>query len=638
MRLSATLLCTALALVLVAPSVSASGYPGRGKALADLSAASDYSDLVRTRPRAISIMRTRAQGFVPSAELHDYARSVLMRELAGIPLPASFQPDVHILAAPEFSALCTPDGTVIVTIGLLERLETEDELAFVLGHEVSHAILRHHDSDWLARSQYYAVVNAAAVDSVAQQASGMIGAQNAGNVARGLDVMQHLYKLSANVLAPQMTRSQEDQADALGFDLMVRAGYDPEAALSVMDKLAEQEAEAARAAAAAKAAQQKNGGGSVESVSNKLLGGLNDFAASGFSVSTLTDKDRMTDLALNIFDAAVNSMSDEAASHHPAKERADLLSAYVFREYRDLTPRNPKPLPWSPQSTSPAKAPLTALLAHYSAAEDAAAFVADAGTSTTTKASAAVSRATAAPTVDHAYTEFVASEFYEGAHNAPLSDAALQKAVKGPEPSWEVYARLIDRYVAQNDYSHAQALMGEAVTRFDNSPVLLPQTHRHPARHGQRRRSRKPVATMPELRHPRAGGGMQKSGRQGVRAAHAGGRVQTNLSWPAKAGHPGCAATTPKEELSGTSIQRQRIPALARSNSRADTRVTWVARSRLRPRRAMTTFFITLYPCVYAYVLSPAITVASPPSAGCGRSRSRSRRRRYRRAACGAAA
>src|ERR1700756_4593207 len=144
-------------------------------------------------------MRARAQGFVPSPELHDYARGVLLRDLAGIALPPSFQPDVHVLAAPEFTALCTPDGTVIITVGLLEQLENEDELAFVLGHEISHAILRHHDSDWLQRSQYYAVVNAAAVDSVAQQASGVIGAQNAGNIGRGLDVMRHLYKLSANV-------------------------------------------------------------------------------------------------------------------------------------------------------------------------------------------------------------------------------------------------------------------------------------------------------------------------------------------------------------------------------------------------------------------------------------------------------
>ncbi|HEY3778027.1 MAG TPA: M48 family metallopeptidase [Rhizomicrobium sp.] len=465
-----------LALLSATASVSASGYPDRGKAISGLTPASDYSDVMRTRPRAISIMRARAQGFVPSQQLHDYVKGVLMRELSGLKLPPSFQPDVHVLAAPEFTALCTPDGTVVVTVGLLEQLENEDELAFVLGHEVSHAIYRHHASDWLERSQYYAVVNAAAVDSVAKHASSVIGGANAANISRGLDVMQHLYKLSANVLAPQMTRSQEDQADALGFDLMVRAGYDPEAALSVMDKLAEQEAEAARAAAQAKAAEDANGGGkSVSSVGNALFGGLKDIASSGFSVTSLAKSDDMKDLAVTVFDSAVDSMSDEAASHHPAKEREDLLSAYAFREYRDLMPTAPKPLPWSPQSSSPLKPQLTALLGHYSAAEDAAGYVADASSSSPAKAQIAVMRATSAPTGDHAYTEFVASEFYEGAGRPQLSEAALQKALKGTEPSWEVYSRLIDVYIARNDYPRAQALMGEAVTRFDNSPVLLPK-------------------------------------------------------------------------------------------------------------------------------------------------------------------
>jgi len=456
---------------------SASGYPGRGKSIQDLSPASDYSDLLQTRTRALGIMRARAQGFVPSPELHDYVRSVLMRDLAGVPLPASFQPDVHILAAPEFTALCTPDGTVIVTIGLLEQLENEDELAFVLGHEISHAIYRHHDSDWLARSQYYAVVNAAAVDDVAQHASIAIGAANASKVARGFDVMQHLYKLSANVLAPQMTRSQEDQADSLGFDLMVRAGYDSEAALSVMDKLARQEAEAARAAEQAKAAEASSGGGgnSASSMGSTLLSGLGKLASNGFSVSSMAKNGDMTDFAFTVFDSAVDSMSDEAASHHPATEREELLSAYEFREYRDILPVNPKPLPWSPLSSSPLKPRLTALLSHYSAAEDAAGYVADAGSSTPARAQAAVQRSTAAPTHDHAYTEFVASEFYGSAGKPQLSELALEKAVKGPEPSWEVYSRLLDVYMARNDYARAEALMNEAVIRLDNSPVLLPK-------------------------------------------------------------------------------------------------------------------------------------------------------------------
>ena len=84
-------------------------------------------------------------------------------------------------------------------------------------------------------------------------------------------------------------------------------------------------------------------------------------------------------------------------------------------------------------------------------------------------------RSTAPPTHDHAYTEFVASEFYGSAGKPQLSELALQKAVKGPEPSWEVYSRLLDVYMARNDYARAEALMNEAVIRLDNSPVLLPK-------------------------------------------------------------------------------------------------------------------------------------------------------------------
>src|ERR1700733_7233735 len=193
----------AFALLGTAPAL-ADGYPGSGKAIDRLETSTDYSDLQPGRPRALGIMRARAQGFVPSPELHDYVQSVLMRDLAGVRMPPSFNPDVHILAAPEFTALCTPDGTIIVTVGLLEQLENEDELAFVLGHEVSHYIYRHHDSDWLKKSQYYMVLNGAAVDSVAQAAPFAMGAFNSGNVGRGLDVAQHISKLSANVLAPQI--------------------------------------------------------------------------------------------------------------------------------------------------------------------------------------------------------------------------------------------------------------------------------------------------------------------------------------------------------------------------------------------------------------------------------------------------
>ncbi len=469
------------ALAAISSAANADGYPSRGKAIDNLSPASDYSDLQPGRPRALGIMRARAQGFVPSAALHDYVKSVLMRDLAGLKMPPSFNPEIRILAAPEFTALCTPDGTIIVTIGLLEQLENEDELAFVLGHEVSHYIYRHHDSDWFTRAQYYMVLNGAAVDSVAQNIPFGIGGFNSGNIARGYDLAQHIYKLSSNVLAPQMERSQEDAADALGFDLMVRAGYDPEAATGLMDILAIQEAEAEKAAAQAKAAEESKSGnsGSSSGGGGGLFGALGGLAAGGLGLGGLGDSgssgNLWVDLGLNVFDKAVNSMSDQVTSHHPAKVREELLSAYEYREYRALVPKPPTPLPWSADSTSPLKPELTTLLAHYAAAEEAAAYVADQASTSPAVAQAAVQHSVAVPTADHAYTEFVAAEYYDDEKEPQMSEAALVDAVNGPEPSWEVYSRLLDIYIGRNDYASAQALMTQAVTRFDNSPVLLPK-------------------------------------------------------------------------------------------------------------------------------------------------------------------
>jgi len=450
------------------------GYPAKGRAIDTFKPASDYSDVLKGRPLALGIMRTRGQGFVPSPELHNYVRGVMMRLLAGVNLPPSFQPDVRILATPEFAGECTPDGTMIVTVGLLEQLETEDELAFVIGHELSHAILRHQTPDWAKKAQYFAVVHGTAVDVVAAQAAqSALGGQAGANVMRGLDVARHLAKLSANVLMPQMSKAQEDQADALGFDLMMKAGYDPEAPLAVMDKLAQQEAEAAAAAAAAKEAAQKDSGNSSGGVMDTLGGGLGMLGA--IATSGRPSTDQIADLAIFAFDKAVDNMAEDATTHHPATERANLLSAYLFRSYRDAAPAAPTPLPWAADSKSPLKRHLIALFSHYTDAENASAYVADARQGSASGAQAQVARATAPPTVDHAYTNFVAAEYYDGRGQAKLSEAALARAAAGPEPSWEVYSRLADIYIARSDYARAQALMDQAVMRFEDSPVLLPK-------------------------------------------------------------------------------------------------------------------------------------------------------------------
>ncbi|MGH8323812.1 MAG: hypothetical protein ACRETD_08460, partial [Steroidobacteraceae bacterium] len=99
----------AVVLCLMATPAFANGYPSSGKAIDQLHPAADYSDLAGGRPLALGIMRTRAQGFVPSPVLTAYANRVLAKLLTGIQMPPSCQPQVRVLAAPEFSAVCTPD-------------------------------------------------------------------------------------------------------------------------------------------------------------------------------------------------------------------------------------------------------------------------------------------------------------------------------------------------------------------------------------------------------------------------------------------------------------------------------------------------------------------------------------------------
>jgi predicted Zn-dependent protease len=452
--------------MLAAVSADANGYPRKGRAIDQLKPAADYTDVMAGRPRALGIMRARANGFVPSAALHDYVRSVQMRVLKGVNLPPSFQPDVRVLAAPEFTALCTPDGTIIVTIGLLEQLDNEDELAFILGHETSHAIYRHHAHDWYQKAQYYAVMSGSSFDQISDHVGYNIGGISTTQVLR---TAEHVAKLSQNVFGPQMDKDQEDAADALGFDLAVKAGYDSEASLGVMDKLAAQEAESAAMAAKEKEEQkQEDEKETPEQSADDLLSGFGGGSSSGIA-----------GLGMSLFNSAVDNMAEDNTQHHPATERAALLSAYEFREYRSLLPANPTPLPWKGDSADPQAREMASLLAHYSDAEDAAAYIAQAeagqasGAPPTTQK--AVVNSTQQPTTDHAYTEFVASEYYDLNKNEAQSEAALLKAVQGPEPSWEVYSRLLNIYTKRNDWQKAEDLMEQAVPRFDNSPVLLPK-------------------------------------------------------------------------------------------------------------------------------------------------------------------
>ncbi len=145
-----------------------------------------------------------------------------------IPQTGTFRPDapqwkweVNVQSTDDVNAYCMPGGKIMVYTGLIEQLHATDaELAAVIGHEISHA-LREHSRERISRA--YAEQLALAGIAVAT------GATDA--------TMQLASQVSAVTFQLPHSREQEAEADRIGLELMARAGYDPNAAISLWQKM-----------------------------------------------------------------------------------------------------------------------------------------------------------------------------------------------------------------------------------------------------------------------------------------------------------------------------------------------------------------------------------------------------------------
>jgi predicted Zn-dependent protease len=151
-----------------------------------------------------------------------------------IPQTAVFRKDaldwkweVNVITSPEVNAWCMPGGKIAVYTGIIEKVQiTDDELAAVMGHEMSHALREH--SRERASQQMAAGVGASLAGIVADiflPGSGQLATAGAGAAAQYGGLLPY-------------SRIQETEADRMGVELAARAGYDPRAAIVLWQKMA----------------------------------------------------------------------------------------------------------------------------------------------------------------------------------------------------------------------------------------------------------------------------------------------------------------------------------------------------------------------------------------------------------------
>ncbi len=145
-----------------------------------------------------------------------------------IPQTAIFRPDatqwnweINVQKSDDVNAYCMPGGKIMVYSGLIEELDATDaELAAVIGHEIAHA-LREHSRERISR----AYAEQLALTGVAMAT----GASDS--------VMSIASQVSAVTFTLPHSREQEAEADRIGLELMARAGFDPNAAITLWQKM-----------------------------------------------------------------------------------------------------------------------------------------------------------------------------------------------------------------------------------------------------------------------------------------------------------------------------------------------------------------------------------------------------------------
>lgn len=131
--------------------------------------------------------------------------------------------EVHVLTMDEENAWCMPHGKMAIYSGLITKLKlTDAEIAQVMAHEISHA-LREHSREQVSQQQTTGLF--ASVLGAVGQAYGISGANEIASL--GADLGFNL----------PFSRTHETEADLLGMELAARAGYNPDAAISLWDKM-----------------------------------------------------------------------------------------------------------------------------------------------------------------------------------------------------------------------------------------------------------------------------------------------------------------------------------------------------------------------------------------------------------------
>jgi predicted Zn-dependent protease len=233
-----------------------------------------------------------------------------------------------ILANPGFVAFSTPDGNVYLAMGLVEALESADEVAAILAHETAHVLLKHHTADVLGDMQK----KGQALFEMGVGAKAALSGRStvARGDARTIQQVQLATDATDKLVLPAWSRGQEKEADLLAVDLLVETRQSAPAMVTLLEKLQAWEKATAESDEAFWSRMSQTSQRNV----NEAMGMAYQKMLSTVSVSHPRTEDRITDAAeyYERHSGARALVEPAAASWKALQGRPEV--ALVLRNYR----------------------------------------------------------------------------------------------------------------------------------------------------------------------------------------------------------------------------------------------------------------------------------------------------------------
>ena len=402
----------------------------------------------------LTALRQQSSGLVPDRRLKAYLDGIAGRLMVYSP-KTNVPYDVHITGSRAIgSAQALQDGVIGIPLGVLQVAETEDELAFLIGHELSHVILGHHDSDWVAKHNKRIVSVAEIGIQASFDVAQRFGANLNENEIRWLSfaASQASLFLSDNLLSSSWSREHETEADELGLDLMIAAGYDPEGAFILLERMqiweemmpsAEERHAQQRAAFDEKIGARGRSGDTTGALQGILERGLFEIKGLGEAIG--------------------------GEDHPDIGERIDHIADYFGRFYAEsIGVRSSRDGEWKALRNS---STTTALIQNYDTTWHITELL-EAGE--IDQAAGLAGRAVSGPTKSHALPRMNFARVRKFQGNTGKARANLRLGLDGDEPNLKLYKWAVIDDLNNNKRVSAFRMLDDAWTRFKQPPELYP--------------------------------------------------------------------------------------------------------------------------------------------------------------------